>query len=154
MVSGRIQNKLKKLGATMEKNKHKEAGFTLISTLISLTMVLISLPLLYQLLFEVKSLKKLELTPYKFMMFITDDIHRADITLAKNNKLYFYLPSGETAIIEQYNQLIRRKVDNRGHEIYLRDIVLFETKQLESSVSVKIELKDGEQYEKVFKVNE
>lgn len=137
----------------MVRNKHQEGGFTLISTLIALTMVLISLPLLYHLLYEVKSLTELELSPYKFMMFITDDIHRADVILAKDNKLHFYLPSGEVAIIEQYDQLIRRKVNNRGHEIYLRDIVLFETNHLETGVQVKIELKDGEQYEKLFKVN-
>lgn len=142
-----------KTGVTMAKKKVHEHGFTLISTLISLSLVLISLPLLYELMSEVKNMSKLELSPYKFMVFITEDIHRSEQIIAKNNKLYFYLPSGEVALIEQYDDLIRRQVDNRGHEIYLRDVVKFETNNLDYGVKVIIDFKDGEKYEKEFKVD-
>lgn len=142
-----------KTGVTMEKKRKREQGFTLVSTLISLSLVLISLPLIYELLYEVKKISKLEITPYKFMLFIKEDIHRSEQLIAKDNKLYFYLSTDEVAVIEQYGDLIRRRVDNRGHEIYLRDIVKFETDNLDYGVKVTIRLKDGEKYEKVFKVD-
>lgn len=142
-----------KTGVTMEKKRKHEQGFTLVSTLISLSLVLISLPLIYELLYEVKKISKLEITPYKFMLFIKEDIHRSEQLIAKDNKLYFYLSTDEVAVIEQYGDLIRRRVDNRGHEIYLRDIVKFETDNLDYGVKVTIRLKDGEKYEKVFKVD-
>lgn len=134
----------------MVKNKYSEAGFTLISTLISFSLILLSLPLIYQLISEVKAIKNLELSPYKFIVFIKDDIHRSKHLIAKDNKLYFYLATEEVATIEQHGDLIRRRVDNRGHEIYLRDIVKFQTKSLDYGVKVLIVFKDGEIYEKVF----
>lgn len=137
----------------MVKRKRFEEGFTLISTLISLSLVLISLPLIYQLVYEVKSISKFELSPYKFMVFIKDDIHRSEQLIAKDNKLYFYLPTNEIATIEQYGKLIRRKVDDRGHEIYLREITNFQTEKLEHGVKVIITSKNGEKYEKTFKVD-
>ena len=142
-----------KTGVTMEKKRKREQGFTLVSTLISLSLVLISLPLIFELLYEVKNISKLELSPYKFMLFINEDIHRSEQFISKNNKLYFYLSTNEVAIIEQYGDLIRRKVDNRGHEIYLRNIDKFETINLDYGVKVIISLKDGEKYEKLFKVD-
>lgn len=137
----------------MVRESKFEAGFTLISTLSSLSLVLISLPLIYQLVYEVKSISKFELSPYKFMIFIKDDIHRSEKIIAKDDKLYFYLASEEIAIIEQYGDLIRRKVDNRGHEIYLRDIKDFQTENLEHGVKIIITSKNGERYEKTFKVD-
>ncbi len=137
----------------MVKRKRFDEGFTLISTLISLSLVLISLPLIYQLVYEVKSISKFELSPYKFMVFIKDDIHRSEQLIAKDNKLYFYLPTNEIATIEQYGKLIRRKVDDRGHEIYLREITNFQTEKLEHGVKVIITSKNGEKYEKTFKVD-
>lgn len=136
----------------MVKNKHSESAFTLISTLISLSLVLISLPLIYQLISEVKSIKNLEISPYKFMVFIKDDIHRSEQLIAKDNKLYFYLSTDEVVTVEQYGELIRRKVDNRGHEIYLRDISDFQTMNLNYGVKITIIFKDGEKYEKIFNV--
>lgn len=137
----------------MVKKNRFENGFTLISTLISLMLVLISLPLIYQLVYEVKSISKSELSPYKFMVFIKDDIHRSEKMIAKDNKLYFYLASEEIAVIEQYGELIRRRVDNLGHEIYLREIKNLQTENLEHGVKVIINSKNGEKYEKTFKTD-
>jgi len=137
----------------MARNKPSEEGFTLISTLISLSLILVSLPLMYHLVYEVKSISKFELSPYKFIVFIEADIHRSEQMIAKDNGLHFYLPNDEIAVVEHYGELIRRKVDNRGHEIYLRDVTNFQTENLEHGVKISIKLKNGEKYEKTFKVD-
>src|SRR5699024_11379104 len=127
--------------------------FSLINSLISLYLILVSLLLMYHLVYEVKSTSKFELSPYKFIVFIEADIHRSKQMIAKDNALHFYLPNDEIAVIEQYGELIRRKVDNRGHEIYLRNVTNFQTENLEHGVKISIKLKNGEKYEKTFKVD-
>src|SRR5699024_5225845 len=142
-----------KIGVIMARNKSSEEGFTLISTLISLSLILVSLPLMYHLVYEVKSTSKFELSPYKLIVFIEADIHRSKQMISKDNGLHFYLPNDKIAVIEQYGELIRRKVDNRGHEIYLRNVTNFQTENLEHGVKISIKLKNGEKYEKTFKVD-
>src|SRR5699024_8950715 len=137
----------------MARNKPSEEGFTLISTLISLSLILVSLPLMYHLVYEVNSISKFELFPYIFIVFIEDNIHKLEQMIAKDNGLHFYLPNDEIAVVEHYGELIRRKVDNRGHEIYLRDVTNFQTENLEHGVKISIKLKNGEKYEKTFKVD-
>src|SRR5699024_1999844 len=93
VVVGLILKRYEKTGVFMAKNKLSEEGFTLISTLISLSLILVSLPLMYHLVYEVKSTSKFELSPYKFIVFIEADIPRSEPMIAKDDGLHFYLPN-------------------------------------------------------------
>src|SRR5699024_161111 len=128
VVVGLILKRYEKPGVVMAKNKLSEEGCTLIRTLISLWLILVLSRFMYDFVYEVNSTSKFELSPYKFIVFIEADIHRSEQMIAKDDGLHFYLPNDEVAVIEQYGKLIRRKVDNRGHEIYLRNVTNFETK--------------------------
>src|SRR5699024_3184082 len=153
VVVGLILKRYEKTGVFMAKNKLSEEGFTLISTLISLSLILVSLPLIYHLVYKVKYTYEFKLTSYKMIVINESYIHISEQMIAKDDGLHFYLPNDEVAVIEQYGKLIRRQVDNRGHEIYLRDVTNFETKNLEHGVKISIKLKNGEKYEKTFKVD-
>src|SRR5699024_11468414 len=106
----------------MVRESKFEAGFTLISTLISLSLVLISLPLIYQLVYEVKSISKFELSPYKFMVFIKDDIHRSEKMIAKDDKLYFYRSEEHTSELQSRFDLVcrllleKKKITKKKHQ--------------------------------------
>src|SRR5690625_1184817 len=92
VVVGLILKRYEKTGVFMAKNKLSEEGFTLISTLISLSLILVSLPLMYHLVYEVKSTSKLELSPYKFIVFnilinYQDELVKVCVSWINNKKI-------------------------------------------------------------------
>ena len=139
-----------KQGAFMEKEYNNEQGYTLLNTLISLMLILLILPLIYQVYFEVSSLNKIDNSYEKFFIFIKDDINRASKVSVSDHQIIFELYDGKSAIIEKYNDQLRRRVDNKGHEIYLRDINSFNIIKLDYGMRLSVISKMGVKYEKDF----
>ncbi|MEC0304880.1 ComGF family competence protein, partial [Terribacillus saccharophilus] len=55
---------------------------------------------------------------------------------------------GRTAVFEQYKDMIRRQVDEKGHEIYLHHIEDLKIIQNGSSIVLTVKGKEGSLYEK------
>lgn len=126
-------------------------GFTLISTLLAITIISLTLPLLTPIIKAVSYQTTYYLTSTEhFFFFIYQKILQSDYFYVKNNRLYFKNKNGQLIKIEKYGSVVRRQVDRKGHEIYLRDVENFTIKQLDHHIFIEVHLKSGEVYEKTF----
>jgi|SRR5699024_6733768 len=131
--------------------KNDEAGMTFVSMLMAMTIFGISLPFIIFFLSQLDSPQLDEdLQVQQFFIFIRDDALMSEHVYAEDNKLFFSLDTGETAKVEQYQNLIRRQVNGRGHEIYLRNIETFIVKPVAFGNKLIITTDKGATYEKTI----
>lgn len=129
-------------------------GFSLISHLLMLTLILITFPFISYMLqsIETPSAKE-ELSVHQFFQFIRDDVIRSLHAVATHDKLVLSIPSElneQTIIYEQYGNLIRRQVNGQGFEVYVRNIAELYFQPLEFGFKIIITTSSGEQYEKTI----
>src|SRR5699024_1254288 len=86
-----------------------------------------------------------------FLIFLRNDVLSAtDVSMDGNNRIYFHLQDGKIARVEQYKNMIRRRVDEKGHEVYLRDIEDFSVQSLAYGLKLTITTEKGKVYEKTI----
>ncbi|MHA6250979.1 competence type IV pilus minor pilin ComGF [Oceanobacillus sp. CAU 1775] len=131
-------------------------GFTFITTLFMISILALTLPFLsYSLQAVGKSSNYDELAIHEFYRFLRNElIESTSINIAGNN---LYLTQelddeGEVnvAVISQYDSLIRRQVNNVGHEVLLFDISSVTFNEHPYGLNIVIVSKDGKAYEKTF----
>ena len=145
-----MQNKPKNLSAYTDYRLN-ERGFTFITTLAMISILALTLPFLSYTLEAVRPNTTYdELSVQEFYRFMRDEVIRSHAFYIKENKLYLEQKIDETAIISLQGTQIRRQVNNKGHEIYLRDVA--QVKFLSDPYGVRIVITDtkGETYEKLF----
>lgn len=133
-----------------QKNEH---GFTFFSVLVTLTILFTTLPLLGYLLKSVSySSNYDDISVYHFFHYLQNDVTNAIEYEVKGDKISMQLQGEDEAMasIGQYNQLIRRQVNGKGHEIYLRDVKDFTVTSLAYGFHVSILTLQGEHYEKTI----
>lgn len=134
--------------------KNHESGFTFVSMLLTLVIILVTLPLIIFLLSEIKNEQKEEhISAHQFFIFLHHDTLLANKVYVNDNILHFELNASETAVVEHYRDVIRRRVDGKGHEIYIREIQEFTLTPLDYGFQVKIMMNNGEEYEKTIAFN-
>ncbi|SDB99379.1 competence protein ComGF [Pelagirhabdus alkalitolerans] len=129
-------------------NKNQD-GFTLVEALISivvLSLITLLLPSLYTLVVPVREYDQHAV--YQFFHFITDEISQSEIYSVSNDQMQLNNTLNETITIEQYQTVIRRRVNQSGHEILLRDVLSFELVENEHFIHIKVMTQSGEHYEK------
>lgn len=131
-------------------------GFSFISHLLMLAIILITIPFISFMLqsIEVPSTKE-ELSVYQFFQFIRDDVIRSINPVTTNDKLALTIPSKineQTIVYEQYGNLIRRTVDGQGFEVYIRNITELDFHPLEFGFQITLTTTSGDQYEKTFSI--
>src|SRR5699024_9365095 len=130
--------------------RKNEQGFTLISMLITITILFTTLPFLVYLIQSVSiSSNYQEISVHHFFHFLRDEFIGAKEYKIENNTIILEYPS-ETVSIEKFGSLIRRQVDGRGHEIFLRDVDTITFTSLLFGVKTEIKTLQGEQYEKTI----
>jgi len=142
------------------KNKK---GFTLISMLVAISALAMALPLLGYMLNSFKSGHYYEeMDIQNFFIFIRNEMAIADYVQIDNGRIvYEYMPEEDTdededeedveiVTIEQYNDLIRRRVKNKGHDIYLRNVNSVYFEKLPYGLKVSVYGTGGEFHEKHF----
>lgn len=135
--------------------KKNEQGVTFISMLLTLFIIIITMPIIIHFLNYVHPLHhEEELSAQQFFVFIRNDIIMAQHVYSQNNKIYFQLSSEETAVIEQYKDIVRRQVNGRGHETYIRNVDTFTVEQLKDTVKIILTNKEGSTYDKAFSLYE
>jgi competence protein ComGF len=108
-------------------------GFTLLEMLLSFSVFLIIasfIPLFFQLVAIPSEKNKLNMLEWEvFLQQAKIEIREATELDVKNGILYLKNVSGQTISYEQYNHLLRRRIDGTGHEILLKNIstVSFQT---------------------------
>lgn len=130
--------------------KNSEHGFTLLSNLLAIFIIGLILPFiinLYQATGNSPSYTK-EISIQQFFQFLRDDLANSESYDVENERLILTLYDGTPTTIEKYKDLIRRQVEGKGHEIYLRDIksVLFE--KLTYGIKTTITSFEGDKYVK------
>lgn len=130
-------------------------GFTLIETMLSLfllSIVIFLFPLIFSFFSPIKSNDKLSLKEVElFYMQISREIHGAKSVRIDGEKLFVRLKTDEEASYEQYNNLIRRRLQNTGHEVLLQNIHSVKFNILKHNlISIKVTGKNGEIYKRKF----
>src|SRR5690625_877787 len=104
----------------------KEHGFTLMDTILTFMIVVVTMPFLVYLIQYIQVQKADgDIEVLHLFIFLRDDMMRAETVSTHDDVLYFHLATGETAKIEHFHDVIRRRVDGTGHEIYARNIQTF-----------------------------
>lgn len=130
---------------------HSEKGFTFFSSLFALTILIITLPLVgYLLKSAIYSTSSDDLSVNKFFHFLRDElILSTDYSIA-DNKISLTSHENKGVVIKQYNDLVHRQVEGRGHEVYLRDIKTFKVIPLSYGFIAKVTTMEGNKYEKTI----
>lgn len=130
---------------------HKQSGFTILTMLIAMTIIIITLPILaYTTKSVVQESNYEELSIEQFFQFFRDDLIRAEDIRVNTNIVYFNTADERDASISQYNDLVRRQVVGKGHEIYLRDIKEITFSPLPYGIHIALVSLKGAHYEKTF----
>jgi competence protein ComGF len=131
-----------------------ERGFTLIEALLSFSlfcMISLSIPLMMMGFSTIKH----DMVPpryYEWNLFhesVRNELRKADAIEIMPQYISF-LVDGEKILYEKYNQSIRRRVNNRGHEIVLQAVVQFTFTSIHQGMHLDLEFEGGEKVEGDF----
>lgn len=117
-------------------------GFTLSEVLLALLvfMIMASLILQIMLVVEPSQVKAKQLNKLEWELFINNvkrEVRMGELITVKETKMY--INHGETVIsIEQYGTLLRRRVDNTGHEVMLHNVKNFSVVKQDQLIILQI----------------
>lgn len=128
-----------------------EDAFTLLSMVLVITILFTTLPLLAYLINSVSySTNYDELSIQQFFQFLRDELMLATDYSVSNNMIVFHDPDGKKVSFERYNSVILRKVDGKGHDIYLRDVQAIYFTDISYGIQAEITSLEGETFEKTI----
>lgn len=128
-----------------------EKGFTLIEALLNFSIICIisfSIPLMMKGFSTIKH----DLVPpryYEWNLFhesVRNELRKANDVKVLPNQISFVV-DGETILYQKYNQSIRRRVNNRGHEVVLQSVDQFTFNVIHQGVHLNLEFESGEKVE-------
>lgn len=137
-----------KASVYMERLFNKK-GFTFVSTITSITILFITLPLLVYLLeITVSTVPENddEFSVRQFYYFFRDELIAAKSYTVHSDRVLLYSHDDEV-VMEQYKDTIRRRVNDEGHEVYMRNVKDVSFSEITEGIRVQLVLQDGE-YEK------
>src|SRR5699024_8983237 len=124
---------------------------TLLSALVSLSIIVMMLP------FFSMTLKLMQNNHHEytidvehFFTFLRDDIIDATDIRVSNSTLTLHLSTNKVASYSLYEQVFRRQIQNKGHEIYIRNIKDVHFTLNDHSILVELKTTNGEHYTKEF----
>jgi|SRR5690625_121324 len=130
-----------------------EDGFTLISTLFIMVLIVFLLPLLISLITTASASYETtydDLSIQQFFVFLRDELFMATNYEIRTNALILDLPDGKKSFFMQVGDHIVRRLSG-GYEIFLRDIDRVMFSEWSDGIHVNITSLEGEQYEKILR---
>src|SRR5699024_7337938 len=91
-----------------------------------------------------------ELSVQQFFTFLRNEFMAGTNYYVSENQINFDDLDGRKVSFEKYNNVILRKVDRAGHDIYLRDVQHISFIDTSYGVTVEIISDEGEAYEKTI----
>lgn len=85
-----------------------------------------------------------------FFIFLRDDIIDATDIRVNNHTLTLHLSTNKVASYSLYEQVIRRQIQSKGHEIYIRNIKDVRFTENDHIILVELKTTNGEHYTKEF----
>lgn len=126
-------------------------GFTLYETIFSLFVLSILVVLIPFILSYFKHPhheklhhKEVEL----FFIQISREIHNAKLAYVNDGELIIILQNDDKASYEHYQNMIRRRLNRQGHEVFLQNIQTVQFEVNEKLVTIKISGKNNQTYER------
>lgn len=145
-----MQEKQMKRFVSMAINKN-ERGFTLLSMLFCMTVLLITLPLLtYMVKVVTYESNYDEASIRQFYQFLRDDLMIATDYTVRSDRLTLVDIYGSKITFTKYKDQILRQVNQQGHDIYLRGIEVIKFTEIAYGVQVEITSQEGNIYEKAI----
>ncbi|MBC5637203.1 ComGF family competence protein [Ornithinibacillus sp. BX22] len=132
--------------------KNSEKGFTLLNQLFSLLILIICIPIQGAILNTLHHQNTYyeELSIQQFFNFIQREVNQSIACTTHSNKIVLHLYNDDVVTIELYRQLVRRQLNGKGHEIYLRDIESFQISSLPFGFTIHVTSLKGDHYEKTI----
>ncbi|MDC3415511.1 ComGF family competence protein [Aquibacillus salsiterrae] len=128
-----------------------KGGYTLISLLLVFSILFITLPMIPIIYTSfIPSDYSEQLSVQQYFHFIQSEIYRSKSFSISGNQLVFNQLTGEQVIIEQYNDVVRRQVSGKGHEILIRDIKTNRYTTIQYGFKLSVTTVEGNTYEKTF----
>lgn len=128
---------------------------TFISIIFSLTVVLLFIPLLTSLLhLQGNEDPYIHHSVNHFFYLVRNEFFKAKEAEVVNNTLYIKNSNNELITISQHKKVIRKQVNKKGHEIFLRDVKSFKIKKYAFGFLIQVEMLTGDQFEKSFSLYE
>lgn len=130
-----------------------ERGFTLISSLLRLLIIVLTLPVLVFVFskFKVDPIED-TLSLQQFFYILQNEMYLAHDVTYTNNQLLLS-KNNKVVSFERYGGLIRRRVNNTGHEVYHRNVNNFEVNGVTNGIIVTITTTSGDVYERILTTN-
>lgn len=132
-------------------------GFTLISMLIGMTILVLTLPFVYYALstLQLKQNYTESLSVQQFFIQLRNEVIFSTSVHVADNQLYIRFidrndNQEKTAKFSQYNNSIRRQVNGQGHEIYLHKISNVRFEEQANAILFTITGESGAVYEKTL----
>ncbi|MFC0014810.1 MULTISPECIES: competence type IV pilus minor pilin ComGF [Allobacillus] len=130
-------------------------GFTLLSTLIALTILMLLSSLILPLLVTVQ---KIESPTYKkdyewrqFHFYLMKEFNEAQFVTIEDQAIQFHLPNNIVNRYELYFDKIRRRGNESGHEVILTDVIELSIRKIGNHLfSISGERKNGYAYTKYY----
>lgn len=129
----------------------KSNGFTLVETIISLTLIsillTISVPVIK--LIEGPSYSN-ELSVFQFLTFVEEEINTSTNVTLINNELIITDNQNREIKISKYGNDVRRRVNNTGHELLIHNIQELSFKLDKQMLHLSVVIKNGGSYHKTI----
>lgn len=126
-----------------------EQGFTFISMIMTLTVIMVTLPILVHILKLMAYTSNYdELSIQQFTYFLRDEVNQSIDFDVNNNVLYLDSADGRKVTFKKYDDQITRQVNNKGYDVFARNISDIVFTKLTYGVHVKITSLKGAIYEK------
>ncbi|QHE52949.1 competence type IV pilus minor pilin ComGF [Pontibacillus sp. HMF3514] len=136
------------------KNLNNDRGITLLEALLSLFITLLILQALPYVLktvwiYSQQSPQK-DVEVYQLYHFIEQDLYTTRSISTISDGVRLYKQNGDQVDIEQYGNMIRRQVNQQGHQGLLHNVKSFEVRSSSKGFSILLQNEGGSIYQKLF----
>lgn len=135
--------------------RKNEFGFSFASLLFTITIVFTTLPFVAYLLEHISYNSHQEyISVQQFFNYVRDELIESKNYHVNKDTISYQLENDDVSTFSKYQNLIRRQVNKKGHEIYLRDIQHLKIESVKYGVHLSITSIRGKTYEKTIILHE
>ncbi|HLR62413.1 MAG TPA: ComGF family competence protein [Lentibacillus sp.] len=131
--------------------RKNEQGFTFISIFLAVSIIFMTIPFTAYLTKTADYTTNYDrLSVQQFFFFLRDEVIRASDIIVEPTKITLLQPDDSRVLLEQYDDLIIRQLDEEGFEVYLRNVRDVQFAPLSYGLHASITTTNGDQFEKII----
>ncbi|WP_010530982.1 ComGF family competence protein [Lentibacillus jeotgali] len=126
-----------------------EQGFTFISIFLAVSIIFMTLPFTAYLAKTIDATSNYnQLSVQQFFLFLRDEVIRASDIIVEPTGITLLQPDESRVVLKQYDDLIIRQLEDKGFEVYLRNVRDVEFTSTSYGLQATITTINGDQFEK------